>query len=57
MGVEQNATFNFTLPVPLVASRDGTLHVYEGTRELKRHSRSISVPAGMAMSPSPPAIS
>ena len=56
MGVEQNATFNFTLPVPLVASRDGTLHVYEGTRELKAHSRSISVPAGMAMSPSPPAI-
>jgi hypothetical protein len=56
IGVEQNATVHFTLPIPLVASRDGTLHVYEGSRELKLHSRPISVPSGMAMSPSPPAI-
>jgi hypothetical protein len=56
IGVEQNATVHFTLPVPLVASRDGMMHVYEGTRELKTHSRSISVPSGVAMSPSPPAI-
>ena len=56
IGVEQNATVHFTLPIPLVASRDGTLHVYEGARELKAHSRPISVPSGMAMSPSPPAI-
>jgi hypothetical protein len=56
IGVEQNATVHFTLPLPLVASRDGMLHVYEGTRELKTHSRSISVPSGTPMSPSPPAI-
>jgi hypothetical protein len=56
IGVEQNATVHFTLPIPLVAGRDGMLHVYEGTRELKEHGRSISVPTGAPMSPSPPAM-
>jgi hypothetical protein len=56
IGVDQNATVQFTLPVPLVDSRDGTLHVYEGSREIKAHSRSISVPSGPPALPSPPAM-
>jgi hypothetical protein len=56
IGIEQNATVHFTLSLPLVASRDGTLHVYEGARELKTHSRSISVPGATPMSPSSPAM-
>jgi hypothetical protein len=56
MGVEQNATVRFTLSVPLVDPLDGTLHVYEGSRELKMHSRSISLPTGSNSSSSPPAM-
>ncbi len=56
IGVEQNATMHFTLSVPLVDSRDGRLHVYEGSRPLAAHSRSISVPSAVAISPSPPAM-
>jgi hypothetical protein len=56
IGVDQNATVHFTLSVPLVDSRDGTLHVYEGSRPLNAHIRSISVPSGVPMSPAPPAL-
>ncbi len=56
IGVDQNATVHFTLSVPLVESRDGTLHVYEGSRPLQGHQRSISVPSALYLSPSPPAM-
>lgn len=36
--------------------RDGTLHVYEGSRRLEGHQRSISLPSGVYLSPSPPAL-
>jgi hypothetical protein len=56
IGVDQNATVHFTLSVPLVEPRDGTLHVYDGSSPLHGHQRSISVPSGLYLSPSPPAM-
>jgi hypothetical protein len=56
MGVDQNGTVNFTLSVPLIDSRDGRLHVYEGSRLLNGHDRSISVPSAIFTSPSPPSL-
>jgi len=54
--VEQNATMQFTLSVPLIDSRDGTLSISEGAREIKAHNRSISLPSGIVDVPSPPAM-
>jgi hypothetical protein len=56
IGVDQNATVHFTLSVPLVESGDGSLHVFEGSRLLTAHTRSISIPSAMPMQPSPPAM-
>jgi len=55
IGVEQNATMHFTLSVPLVDSRDGRLYVFDGSRPLPMHSRSISIPSSFVSS-SPPAM-
>jgi hypothetical protein len=55
IGVEQNATVHFTLSVPLVDARDGSLYVSEDSRRLAAHSRSISLPSGL-FSASPPAM-
>jgi hypothetical protein len=56
IGVDQNASVNFTLSVPLIDSHDGTLHVFEGSRLLGGHDRSISVPSAIFTTPSPPAM-
>jgi hypothetical protein len=56
IGVDQNTSLNFTLSVPLIDSRDGQLRVYEGSRLLSGHDRSISVPSVVYTVPSPPAM-
>lgn len=56
IGVEQNATVNFTLSVPIVESSTGMLHIYEGGHPLTPHNRSISVPSAANLSPCPPGL-
>ncbi len=53
IGIDQNATGHFTLAVPLVDSRDGLLRVYDGSRSLGAHQRSISLPSPLYLTPSP----